>query len=100
MFEGSEGPFRAAAGRHEQRQPVKCRAHFFHCFRSILHRGADVAATQRWRPALRVGGNRLIIGHIVQRTTRSAYVRDLRTLQAEVAELKADVAELKRASGE
>ena len=31
---------------------------------------------------------------------RSAYVTDLHTLQAEVAELKADVAELKRASGE
>ena len=31
---------------------------------------------------------------------RSAYATDLRTLQAEVAELKADMAELKRASGE
>ena len=31
---------------------------------------------------------------------RSAYATDLRMLQAEVAELKADVAELKRASGE
>ena len=31
---------------------------------------------------------------------RSAYATDLRTLQAEVAELKADVSELKRASGE
>ena len=31
---------------------------------------------------------------------RSAYVTDLRTLQTEVAELKADVVELKHASGE
>ena len=31
---------------------------------------------------------------------RSAYVTDLRALQVEVAELKADVATLKRASGE
>ena len=31
---------------------------------------------------------------------RSAYVIELRMLQAKVAELKADVAELKRASGE
>ena len=31
---------------------------------------------------------------------RSAYATDLHTLQAEVAELKTDVAELKRASGE
>ena len=31
---------------------------------------------------------------------RSAYATDLRTLQAEVAELKADMAELKRAAGE
>ena len=31
---------------------------------------------------------------------RSAFATDLRTLQAEVAELKADMAELKRASGE
>ena len=31
---------------------------------------------------------------------RSAYVTDLRILQAEVAELKADMAEMKRASGE
>ena len=31
---------------------------------------------------------------------RSAYATDLRALQAEVAELKADVTELKRAAGE
>ena len=31
---------------------------------------------------------------------RSAYVTDLRALQVEIAELKADVATLKRASGE
>ena len=33
-------------------------------------------------------------------TERSAFATDLRTLQAEVTEMKADVVDLKRATGE
>ena len=39
-------------------KPVKCSANFFGTFCRILHRGADVAATHRRRPALRVAATR------------------------------------------
>ena len=41
-----------------------------------------------------------VVAGVLVGSERSAYATDLRTLQAEVAELKADMAELKRASGE
>ena len=55
-----------------------------HFFRDTSHQGSGDAA-HRW----------VLVGF-----ERFAYATDLRTLQTEVAELKADVAELKRASGE
>ncbi len=44
MFEGSEGPERAAEGRHEGRQTRQVLSALFAFFCRILHRGADMAS--------------------------------------------------------
>ena len=81
MFEGSEGPKRAAGGRYERRQTRQVlSALFLAPIRRILHRGADVAATHRWT----VGGDRRcgwwlppIPGHVVQRRSHTPEGGDL-----------------------
>ena len=60
MFEGSEGPERAARGRYEQRQTRQVLSELFGTIRTILQRGAT------WQQ--RIGGDPLIPGHVVQRT--------------------------------
>ena len=60
----------------------------------------EVETLSREMRELRIDLPAQVVAGVLGGFERSAYATDLRTLQAEVAELKADMAELKRASGE
>ena len=60
----------------------------------------EVETLSREMRELRIDLPAQVVAGVLVGFERSAYATDLRTLQAEVAELKADMAELKRASGE
>ena len=60
----------------------------------------EVETLSREMQELRTDLPAQVVAGVLVGFERSAYATDLRTLQAEVAELKADMAELKRASGE
>ena len=60
----------------------------------------EVETLSREMQELRTDLPAQVVAGVLVGFERSAYATDLRTLQAEVAEPKADMAELKRASGE